>query len=75
MQLHKVLLERVLGISEEAIRNQTNVEYLRKRHAALLHSPLFQGMEFSTDPARIAQWIPLVMDGRAPALTFSAKRV
>ena len=44
-----------------------NVEYLRKRHAALLHSPLFQGLEFSDDPIQIANWIPLVMAGRDPA--------
>ncbi|GAC1591675.1 MAG: malate:quinone oxidoreductase [Hymenobacter sp.] len=49
-----------------------NVEYLRKRHAALLHSPLFQGMEFSEDPAQIATWIPLVMDGRDPATPVAA---
>ncbi|WP_226163353.1 malate dehydrogenase (quinone) [Hymenobacter terricola] len=49
-----------------------NVEYLRKRHAALLHSPLFQGMEFSTDPTQIAAWIPLVMDGRDPATPVAA---
>ncbi|MBU6122161.1 malate dehydrogenase (quinone) [Hymenobacter siberiensis] len=52
-----------------------NVEYLRKRHAALLYSPLFQGMEFSTDPAQIAQWIPLVMDGRDPATPVAATRM
>ena len=52
-----------------------NVEYLRKRHAALLHSPLFQGMEFSTDPAQIAKWIPLVMDGRDPAQPVAATRM
>ncbi len=52
-----------------------NVEYLRKRHAALLHSPLFQGMEFSTDPAQIAEWIPLVMAGRDPAQPVAATRM
>ena len=52
-----------------------NVEYLRKRHAALLHSPLFQGMEISTDPAQIAQWVPLVMDGRDPATPVAATRM
>jgi malate dehydrogenase (quinone) len=52
-----------------------NVEYLRKRHAALLHSPLFQGMEFSTDPVQIAQWIPLVMDGRDPSVPVAATRM
>ena len=52
-----------------------NVEYLRKRHAALLHSPLFQGMEFSTDPAQIAAWVPLVMAGRDPAQPVAATRM
>ena len=52
-----------------------NVEYLRKRHAALLHSPLFKGMEFSTDPVQIEQWIPLVMDGRDPAQPVAATRM
>ncbi|UOQ50899.1 malate:quinone oxidoreductase [Hymenobacter cellulosivorans] len=41
-----------------------NVEYLRKRHAALTQSPLFKGMEFSQDRQQIEQWIPLVMEGR-----------
>ena len=52
-----------------------NVEYLRKRHAALLHSPLFQGMEFSTDPAQLAEWIPLVMNGRDPTQSVAATRM
>ena len=52
-----------------------NVEYLRKRHTALLHSPLFQGMEFSNDPAEIEQWIPLVMSGRDPAQPVAATRM
>ena len=52
-----------------------NVDYLRKRHAALLGSPLFRGMEFSEDPARIAEWIPLVMAGRDPATPVAATRM
>jgi len=52
-----------------------NVEYLRKRHAALLHSPLFQGLEFSDDPIQIANWIPLVMAGRDPAAPVAATRM
>ncbi len=52
-----------------------NVEYLRKRHAALLHSPLFQGMEFSTDPAQIAAWVPLIMEGRDPTEPVAATRM
>jgi uncharacterized protein (DUF1015 family) len=35
VQLHKVILEKVLGISEEAVRNQTNVRYLRDATEAI----------------------------------------
>jgi uncharacterized protein (DUF1015 family) len=35
VQLHKCLLERSLGISEEAIRNQQNVTYVREAEDAL----------------------------------------
>ncbi|RTQ48862.1 malate:quinone oxidoreductase [Hymenobacter gummosus] len=52
-----------------------NVEYLRKRHAALTQSPLFQGMQFSTDKAELQQWMPLVMEGRDPAQPVAATRM
>ena len=35
VQLHKCLLERSLGISEEAIRNQQNIGYVRETEEAL----------------------------------------
>ena len=41
-----------------------NVEYLKKRHAALTRCHLFQGMEYSEDPEQLKEWIPLVMQGR-----------
>lgn len=41
-----------------------NVDYLRRRYAALQESHLFDGMEYSEDPAQITEWIPLVMRGR-----------
>lgn len=40
-----------------------NIEYLRKRHAALQKSPLFAGMKFSTDHDEIKEWTPLMMQG------------
>lgn len=42
-----------------------NVAFLRKRFTALQKSTLFRGMAYSEDPQQIAQWIPLVMKGRA----------
>jgi len=35
VQLHKCILERALGISEEAIRNQQNVTYIREAEESL----------------------------------------
>lgn len=52
-----------------------NVNYLKKRHAALQHSSLFRGMEYSEDPAQIAEWVPLVMEGREPGQRIAATRM
>ncbi|MDA8491738.1 malate dehydrogenase (quinone) [Kluyvera sp. Awk 3] len=49
-----------------------NVEYLGKRYDALQKTTLFQGMKFSTDHQRIAQWAPLVMAGRDPQQKVAA---
>ncbi|MFI8610405.1 malate:quinone oxidoreductase [Pseudomonas sp. NPDC077649] len=54
---------------------EDNIEYLRKRHAALEHSNLFRGMEFSEDHAQIAQWAPLVMQGRDQGQPVAATRM
>ena len=61
----------------QAIPHQTfvsaeHVGYLKRRHAALTASPLFRGMAFSEDPARLAAWMPLVMDGRSPEAPVAA---
>ncbi|MBS7777944.1 malate dehydrogenase (quinone) [Acidovorax sp. CCYZU-2555] len=45
---------------------EDRIEYLRKRHEALVKNPMFYGMQFTTDAAQIKQWAPLVMEGRDP---------
>jgi malate dehydrogenase (quinone) len=52
-----------------------NVVYLQKRYSALQESPLFHGMEYSEDRAQVADWIPLVMEGRDPAERIAATRM
>ncbi len=47
----------------------------QKRHAALQHSSLFRGMEYSEDPEQIKQWVPLVMEGREPGQKIAATRM
>lgn len=43
-----------------------NIEFLRKRHAALIQNPMFYGMEFTTDQEQIRKWAPLLIEGRDP---------
>lgn len=43
-----------------------NIKFLKKRYEALQASPLFAGMQYSEDPAQIAKWVPLMMEGRDP---------
>ena len=48
--------------------------YMRARHEALAAQPLFEELEYTEDPARLAAWIPLMMAGRDPAETVAATR-
>jgi malate dehydrogenase (quinone) len=54
---------------------EDNVNYLRKRYEALRQSHLFAGMEYTEDRNLIAQWIPLVMEGRDPNQRVAATRM
>ena len=55
VQLHKVMLERVLGISEQAIRNQDNVKYERDAFEAISCVRQGANVAFLMNPARIDQ--------------------
>jgi malate dehydrogenase (quinone) len=54
---------------------EDDVAFLGARHAKLTESALFSGMELTTDPARIAEWIPLVMEGRSAGAPVAATRM
>src|SRR5215469_1247640 len=55
IQLHKVMLERVLGISEEAIRNQEHLKYERDAFEAISCVRQGANVAFLMNPARIDQ--------------------
>jgi uncharacterized protein (DUF1015 family) len=55
VQLHRVMLERVLGISEEAIRNQNNVRYERDAFEAISWVRQGANVAFLMNPAKIEQ--------------------
>ncbi|MEN9840972.1 MAG: hypothetical protein RL376_772 [Verrucomicrobiota bacterium] len=51
-----------------------DVKFLRTRFAGLAAHPLFAGMEYTEDAARIAEWAPLAMNGRASDEPVAATR-
>ncbi|MFL5728390.1 MAG: malate dehydrogenase (quinone) [Cytophagaceae bacterium] len=52
-----------------------NVAYLKKRYEALVKYPLFEGMKYSEDKNELAEWMPLVMEGRDPSEAVAATRM
>ncbi len=57
------------------VRGADNTEFLRRRHAAMTQSHLFETMDFTTDHAVIGEWAPLLMQGRAKGESLAATRV
>ncbi|BBU41016.1 malate:quinone oxidoreductase [Aeribacillus composti] len=57
------------------VQGENNVRYLKKRFEALSNNPLFQGMEFSDDPEKLKEWIPLIMEGRTSNEPIAATKI
>ena len=57
------------------VRGAENRAFLKKRFEALTAHPLYYGMEYSDDKKQIAEWIPLVMEGRDPSDVVTATRM
>lgn len=69
----RAFLRRVPHVS--FVWGEEDVAFLRARHGRLRESPLFAEMELTEDPAVIAEWIPLVMEGRDRAVPVAATRM
>ena len=54
---------------------EEDVAFLRERHARLCEHALFAPMEYTEDRARIADWAPLVMEGRERGTPVAATRM
>lgn len=54
---------------------EANVEFLRKRYDVLKQHHFFSDMEFSDDPEVLAEWMPLVMQGRSSTEKVAATRI
>ncbi|MCA9489301.1 MAG: malate dehydrogenase (quinone), partial [Myxococcales bacterium] len=51
---------------------EADAAFLRRRYETMQRSPLFAGMDWSTDPAVLASWMPLMMAGRDPSTPVAA---
>lgn len=57
------------------VQGEKDTAFLRKRFEAMAANPLFEGMEFSDDPAKLAEWIPLMMKDRQLQQPIAATRI
>ena len=57
------------------VRGEENVNFLKKRFEALSNNPLFQGMEFSDDPEKLKEWVPLMLKGRTLNEPIAATKI
>jgi len=57
------------------VRGEANVEFLKKRFKALIENPLFQGMEYTDDPEKMEEWMPLIMQNRVKGEAMAATKI
>jgi len=57
------------------VHGEQDVTFLKKRYEAMSANPLFQGMEYSDDPAKLKEWVPLIMKDRALDKPIAATRI
>lgn len=57
------------------VQGEKDVDYLRRRHQVLKTQPLFAGMQFTEDPAKIAEWAPLLIEGRDNSKPIAATKI
>lgn len=57
------------------VQGEKNVSFLKKRFEAMSNNPLFQGMEYSDNPQKLMEWIPLIMQGRTLNEPIAATKI
>jgi malate dehydrogenase (quinone) len=57
------------------VHGADNVAFLRKRFKAMTAHHCYEGMEYSEDSKKIAEWVPLVMEGRTGDDPVAATRI
>lgn len=60
---------------DSLVWGEDNVAYLKQRHARLSEHPLFSGMAYTESRAQLAEWMPLVMQGRSTGEPLAATQI
>ena len=77
-----LVTKKILGAPESFIRTvphmtfvrgEKDVDYLRRRFEVLRKQPLFAGMEYTEDLTKLAQWTPLMAQGRDPGIMAATR--
>src|SRR6266403_4748100 len=64
-----------LGPHMSLVWSAGNVAFLRERFKEMSAHHCYYGMEYSEDRTKIAEWAPLIMDGRGDQEPFAATRM
>ncbi len=54
---------------------EDNVRFLKNRFETMSKNPLFKGMQFSEDPEKLKNWIPLIMKDRTSTEPVAATKM
>ncbi|WP_163882181.1 malate:quinone oxidoreductase [Paenibacillus favisporus] len=57
------------------VQGKEDVAFLKRRFETMSKNPLFQGMEFSDDPKKLMEWIPLIMKDRTSNEPIAATKM
>jgi malate dehydrogenase (quinone) len=57
------------------VQGEKDVAFLRKRFETMANNPLFQGMQYSEDPEKLREWVPLIMKDRTSNEPIAATRI
>jgi malate dehydrogenase (quinone) len=57
------------------VHGEPNVSFLRNRFKAMSSHHCYYGMEYTEDRKKLAEWVPLVMEGRADDGPVAATRI
>ncbi|WP_018923554.1 malate:quinone oxidoreductase [Salsuginibacillus kocurii] len=57
------------------VQGEENIAFLKRRYEAMVNTPPFKEMEFSDDPQKLLEWLPLVMKERTSTEPVAATKI